>query len=264
MSRYLTPSKLCLLILVQLYRHEPVPKKSTIPILSFISCHITRRSMDQSTLQDGPSPASLQDFEHLLSSQESAHPGRSLFDVFVRYLWSIHNLVSFTDFLADLTAITQPPPPEDAGNNTANKFICSPTSPIGQFTRRCQLESVRLQFSDAYQLWENFVLFREPTKSLYLLRNPDSEYARDCPNAAAADLLHPDQPTASAVLMERLAKRQHGSVTLSSLDDVEKAMHFQLSKLQKYGARVPAEMKAHLAQMTTQGGTSPSEMHFIK
>lgn len=260
MSRYLIPSKVCLLVLVQFYRDGSIPLKSVIPILSFISSHIIRSPLDQGKTQDGPSPASLKDFEDLLSPRESARPGRSLYDIFLGQLWELHNIVTFSDFLQDLTTITQSSP-DGAGSS---KLICSPTSPIGQFTRRCHLESVRLQFSDAYQLWENFVLFREPTKPAYLLRNPDSQYARDVPNAASANLLLPEEPTASAVLVDRLAKRQHTSATPSSQDDVEKAIHFQLSKLQKYGTRVPDEIKEHLRMMTGEGGSVPSEMHFIK
>ncbi|KAF1344748.1 anaphase-promoting complex subunit 5-domain-containing protein [Delphinella strobiligena] len=259
MSRFLTPSKVCLLVLVQFYRDGSILLKSAIPILSFISSHIIRSPLDQAKTQHGLSPASLKDFEDLLSSRESARPGRSLYDIFLGQLWELHNIVTFSDFLQDLTTITQPSP-DGAGSS---KLICSPTSPIGQFTRRCHLESVRLQFSDAYQLWENFVLFREPTKPAYLLRNPDSPYARDVPNAAAANLLLPEEPTASAILVDRLAKRQHTSATPSSQDDVEKAIHFQLSKLQKYGTRVPDEIKEHLRLMTGEGGSVPSEMHFI-
>ncbi|KAL1301515.1 hypothetical protein AAFC00_005758 [Neodothiora populina] len=260
MSRFLTPSKVCVLVLIQIYCNETPPQKSTVPVLSFISSHIIQRSVDPGSEQNGPSPASLKDFEILLAAQESNHPGRSLHDVFLTKLWELHDLVTFTDFFQDLTAITQSSRPNETGGKSPG---CSPTSPIGQFTRRCHLESVRLQFGDAYQLWESFVLFREPTRTTYTLRNPGSRYARDFPNAASVDLLHHEKPTASAVLIERLRKRQYSSDTPSSLDDVERAIHFQLSKLQKYGTRVPDEMKNQLKRMTDQGGSVPSEVHFI-
>lgn len=261
MSRFLTPSKLCLLVLIQSYRNEKAPLKSTIPILSFISSHIIRRSVNQGAEQIGPSPPSLGDFEALLSPQEAIHPGQSLYDVFLVKLWELHDLVTFTDFLQKLTEITQPSQQDE---ESSGKFVCSPTSPIGQFTRRCHLETVRLQFSDAYQLWESFVLFREPTKAAYISRHPQSIYVQDYPNAASANLLQPETGTASPILVDRLMKRHHVLQTPPSVDDVEKLIHFQLSKLQKYGARVPEEMKAQLEQMSGQGGSTPSEMHFVK
>lgn len=262
MSRFLNPPKISLLVLIQFYRDGTIPLESSIPILSFISSHIIRRSLDQGSTQDGPAPASIHDFEALLSTRESGRPGRSLYDIFLGQLWELQNLVTFTDFLRNLPATTQPAQQqEDIGDN---RLVCSPTSPIGQFTRRCHLESVRLQFSDAYQLWENFVLYREPTKKAYLARNPDSEHANVFPNAASANLLQPEEPAASSILIDRIDKQQNMPDAPSSLDDVEKAIHFQLSKLQKYGTRVSEGMKAHLERMTGQGASVPSEMHFIK
>lgn len=249
MSRFLTPSKLCLLVLIDIYRDEALPLKSTIPVLSFISSHIIRRSYDQTSTSDGPSPPTLKDFETLLSPQASNHPGRSLYETFVAKLWELDNLVVFSDFLANLTTVTHPTEPGDAGSK---RLVCSPTSPIGQFTRRCHLESVRLQFSDAYNLWESFVVFREPTKLSHASRNPANASPKD------------DDLSAFPLLSDRLKNRLNLATTPSSLDDVEKAMHFQLSKLQKYGTRVPDGMKQQLERMTSQGGSTPSEMHFIK
>ncbi|KAG9660723.1 hypothetical protein KCU76_g19496, partial [Aureobasidium melanogenum] len=261
MSRYLTPSKICILLLVQLYRDGNVPSKSTIPLLSFISKHTIHRSPLNAADQKPLTPPSIQDLEALLGSHESAIPGRSLYHLFIDHLWAIHDFVTFTAFLQDQTSVTASL--EDQGEGSKAKFVCSPTSPIGQFARRCYLESVRLQFSDAYQLWEDLVVFREPTKGNYVERNPESPFASYYPDAASANLLQPDQSGASAILLDRMDKQESRPTVPSSLDDVEKAMHFQLGQLQKFGSRVSDEMKAQLRAMVEQGASKPSDMHFI-
>lgn len=262
MSRYLTPSKICLLLLVQLYRDGSIPMKSAIHVLSFISGQTGRRPSEQGTRQPPRTTPSLDDLERLLTHHQSRVAGRSLHDRFLELLWGLHDLVTFTTFLQDQIAVTISPPGEDKSAST--KLVCSPTSPIGQFTRRCHLESVRLQFSDVYQLWEDFVLFREPSKAAYRIRNPDFPDFENISNAASVNLLVSKQPFVSTILLDRIEKGRKRSETPSSLDDIEKIMHFQLGQLQKYGSRVPAQMKDGLRAMIEEGMSVPSDMHFIK
>lgn len=262
MSRFLTPSKICILLLIQLYRDGNVLSKSTIPLLSFISKHTIHRSPLNTSNQQPLTPPSIEEFEALLKSHESAIPGRSLYQLFVDHLWAVHDFVTFTAFLQNQTLVTAPLQEHVEGSKV--KLVCSPTSPIGQFARRCHLESVRLQFSDAYQLWEDLVVFREPTRTTYVERNPKSPYASCFPNAASANLLQAEQPGASAILLDRMNKQEGRPSVPSSLDDVEKVMHFQLGQLQKFGSRVSDEMKAQLRAMVEQGASKPSDMHFIK
>lgn len=262
MSRFLTPSKICILLLIQLYRDGNVPSKSTIPLLSFISKHTIHRSPLNISNQQPLTPPSIEEFEALLKSHESAIPGRSLYQLFVDHLWAVHDFVTFTAFLQNQTLVTAPLQEHVEGSKV--KLVCSPTSPIGQFARRCHLESVRLQFSDAYQLWEDLVVFREPTRTTYVERNPKSPYASYFPNAASANLLQAEQSGASAILLDRMNKQEGRPSVPSSLDDVEKVMHFQLGQLQKFGSRVSDEMKAQLRAMVEQGASKPSDMHFIK
>ncbi|THY04715.1 hypothetical protein D6D03_03513 [Aureobasidium pullulans] len=261
MSRFLTPSKICILLLIQLYRDGNVPSKSTIPLLSFISKHTIHRSPLNTSNQQPLTPPSIEEFEALLKSHESAIPGRSLYQLFVDHLWAVHDFVTFTAFLQNQTLVTAPLQEHVEGSKV--KLVCSPTSPIGQFARRCHLESVRLQFSDAYQLWEDLVVFREPTRTTYVERNPKSPYASYFPNAASANLLQAEQPGVSAILLDRMNKQEGRPSVPSSLDDVEKVMHFQLGQLQRFGSRVSDEMRAQLRAMVEQGASKPSDMHFI-
>ena len=103
MSRYLTPSKICLVVLVELYRTSEVPTANTIAFLSFISSHIVRRSEDHpvaSTISGSLFTApSLKDFENVLSPLPSKQPGRSLYDLFLQRLWAFQSFEQLPDFL---------------------------------------------------------------------------------------------------------------------------------------------------------------------
>jgi len=95
MLRYLSPAKICLVILIELYRTNEVKSTDSITLLSFVSTHTLRRSTDV-FLSDGPaqpnSIRTLADFQSLLSPLTSSFPGRSLYDVFLRKLWGVQSL----------------------------------------------------------------------------------------------------------------------------------------------------------------------------
>jgi anaphase-promoting complex subunit 5 len=132
MSRYLTPAKIALLALIELYVDGAVPNEVTIDVLSFIASHI----VDHSPPSSANSPATVSptlpsssptssppqppppsrwskqfatitvlsdpsDFERLLSPHHSASglPGRRLWDVFLSKLWAIDSLHALHDFL---------------------------------------------------------------------------------------------------------------------------------------------------------------------
>jgi anaphase-promoting complex subunit 5 len=261
MARFLTPSKICILLLVQLYREGSVPSTSTIPLLSFIAKHTIHTSPINTPTQKPLTPPSIEELQALLETRQSAIPGKTLHHLFIHQLWSLHDFVTLTAFLQNQTSVTAPPS-EQIDRDKAT-FVCSPTSPIGQFARRCHLESVRLQFSDAYQLWEDLVVFREPTREEFVQRNPASNFASYVPDAASANLLQLHQSVPSVILLDRMNKQEGRPLAPSSLDDVEKVMHFQLAQLQKFGSRVSDEMKIQLRDMVEQGASKPSDMHFI-
>lgn len=97
MLRYLSPAKICLVILIELYRTNEVKSTDSITLLSFISTHTLRRSSDI-LISDGPaqpdSIRTLAEFQSLLSPLTSSFPGRSLYDVFLRKLWNLQSLES--------------------------------------------------------------------------------------------------------------------------------------------------------------------------
>lgn len=141
----------------------------------------------------------------------------------------------------------------------------SPHSPVGQFLRRCNLEYVRLQFHDAQHLWEDFLLFREPSRSAWAARNPDHGTATVdlgvLPVSSTPEMqLHP-----SSILVDRLHRRYVDSGdALPSQDELENMIQFQLEHLQSSGCRVPPELAKQLRSMIEHSAVISPDLHFIR
>jgi hypothetical protein len=102
MSRYLTPSKLCLALLIKLYRDDAVLPSDGLIVLSFISSLIFPRSREASedAFVSIPEPsASLQSFQKALSPLNSHFPGYSLYDAFLELIWKHTTPDHITTFL---------------------------------------------------------------------------------------------------------------------------------------------------------------------
>lgn len=136
----------------------------------------------------------------------------------------------------------------------------SPHSPVGQFLRRCNLEYVRLQFHDAQHLWEDFLLFREPSRTAWAARNPDRG-----PAAVELGAIPEMQLSPSSILVDRLYRRQadHDN-TLPSQDELENMIQFQLEHLQSSGCRVPSELAKELRSMIEHSAVISPDLHFIR
>ncbi|PNS19687.1 hypothetical protein CAC42_7531 [Sphaceloma murrayae] len=252
MPRFLSPAKICLILLIDVYHHREAQDSDAIPLLSFVSQHVLRRNEAWKTSNGSatsPQILALEDFRTLLSPLTSNLPGRSLYDVFLKYLW---RLASF-DELDGLFEQSRAP---DA-QAISQALPISSASPIGQFLRRCRLEFVRLQFSDAQQLWEDLLIFREPSWSTWASRNPDEASMQDKGGIFHAGHLSP-------ILIDRQQKRRSdGHEKLPSQDLLEVAVRFQLEQIQGTGCRLPPEMQEQMAAMIEHAGTRPADVHFI-
>lgn len=278
MSRFLTPSKICLVVLIEIYRTYEVPASNSIALLSFISSHTIRRHDDAnsgapSTIA-AQSSASLKDFKAILLPLQSKVPGRSLYDVFTHHLWSFTSFDQLGTFLEQvgqpsyMTADRTEPgvqsvesPPE----GSITRIPIGPFSPLGQFIRRCNLEFVRLQFGDAYRLWEELVLYREPSHNTWAIRHPEEAKANGPYGSDPNPALGQEGFNASPALLEQIDKRRGANHPCpSSQDDFERTIHFQLEQLQSFGCRVPDEMKDKLQDMISQASSIPPDVHFIR
>lgn len=190
MSRYLTPAKIGLLALIELYIQEAVPTDAIIPVLNFISSHI----IDSDTLNINPTAStsrwtkaentinlvlSIRDFEQLLAPFAAANrlPGRRLWDRLLEKLWgidSLHALQEFFDRLPTFLAKTKDEIRQMAerGEEPPTGILLSRNAPFGAFVRRSNLEFARLQFHSTTDLWKAFVKYRQPTANYWRRRNP--------------------------------------------------------------------------------------------
>jgi anaphase-promoting complex subunit 5 len=250
MTRFLTPSKIGLLALIELYTDGIASASSTVPILSFIlnqllSCTLPETQSNASTSPPHNLPylLNLKSFETLLSAHPSASglPGRTLWDHFLKKLWDIDSLdalhIFFTrrsHLLAKTREETQtdgdigiPPPSPDM-------IILSRTSPLGSFVRRTKVEFERLRFSDAQILWMSFKTWRQETKTYWGRRcGLLGKWAGDIALEDGEEFWGP-QAT------EWLESVTYGSPNVEngeeqgclSSDDVEKLLEFQVEQMQ--------------------------------
>ncbi|KAF2150472.1 hypothetical protein K461DRAFT_280471 [Myriangium duriaei CBS 260.36] len=250
MSRYLSPVKICIVILIDVYFHREAQPIDTIHLLAFISQHVLNRADTPSDGRQNNQITDLKPFESLLSPLTSNFPGRSLHDVFLKYLWALSSFEKLDDLFEKSRS--------GGVEATPDCLPITPTSSIGQFLRRCHLEFVRLQFSDAQQLWEDFVIFREPSWSAWASRNPDDA-------AILLQLEGGDMGQISPVLIDRQNKRRNDRhETLASQDVLTQTIQYQLEILQSTGCRLPSEMQLQLAGMIQHASIAPADVHFIK
>ena len=233
MSRYLTPSKVTLLVLINLYCESVVPSTATIPLLSFIASYIVsgfqidengEHARIKTTSNIFPT---ISDFEEALSSQASVKPGRSLWHLLLEGLWSLNSFHSLHELFDGLDSLLLKKNPKDEEKLTS-RVVLSRTSPLGLFVRRASLEFTRLQFHDAFRLWSSFLVFREETSAAYLKRSSGHKIIDE--NIESLGLGPED-----ALMKIAYGHLEDESVKddFMSTDDTEKIIEFQLEHLQR-------------------------------
>lgn len=256
MSRYLTPAKVGLLVLIELYVEEAIPSDAVVPVLSFIASHMigydpNGPSTSQATRWTKAERAvslvvSIKDFEKLLSSYPllTGLPGKRLWDQFLNNLWGIDSLHALEDFFANLSSMF-PRSKEELRKEGLDPdepelgVKLSHNSPLGAFIRRARLEYQRLQFHDCTELWKDFVRYRQPTSHYQKRKNPDfSRYSFD--NVLLRGELEDwdvDKVAglASVAYGDMLAGDRTGTLPVS-LEDVENLLDFQIEQMQSKAA----------------------------
>jgi len=248
MARFLTPSKIGLLALIELYTDGNVPISSTIPILSFIVhqllpfSHGQSKSANITPSQPLPFILDVKAFETLLTAHASASglPGRTLWDHFLKKLWDIESLDAlhvFFDRRTHLLAKTReelkkdaeagiPTPPPDM-------ILLSRTSPLGTFIRRAQVEFERLRFSDAVALWATLKNWRRETRTYWARRSGGlNRWAGDSALVDAQEEWGAEETEMLELVAfgeSSLEVPQEGCI---STDDVEKLLEFQVEQMQ--------------------------------
>ncbi|KAF7905920.1 hypothetical protein EAF00_000199 [Botryotinia globosa] len=275
MTRYLTPSKIGLLILIELYTDGVVSTSSTISILSFVLAQLLPSS---SVKQAGKASTpqypvlDLEAFETLLKqhSAASGHPGRSLWDHFLAKLWKVDSLDALHEFFARLNNLLAksredikkdgemgiPPPSGDM-------ILLSRISPFGSFLRKAKIEFERLKFGDVLQLWTTFMRWRQPSKAYWARRG------RVVGIWAGDRVLTEGEEDWGLEETETLAHIAYGGLEQEnaagpvSTDDVEKLLEFHVEQMQKLGTRMPIEVKSKLKSLLDDSIITPSLSHYL-
>ena len=182
MSRYSTPSKVGLVALVDLYCEGLVPSSATIPILSFLVSHLLPASSKSTQRENngtkGDLLVSIGQLQSATITHASAIPGRTIWDLLLKQLWTISSLDALHVFMDGLPLLLEKPFREDASDDDGldaqrtKRILLSRNSPLGAFVRRVHLEFIRLQFSDAAFLWKDLIVYRAPTLAFWKRRNP--------------------------------------------------------------------------------------------
>ncbi|RDI80150.1 hypothetical protein Vi05172_g9914 [Venturia inaequalis] len=267
MNRYLTPSKISLLVLVSLYCESAVPNPAIIPVLSFVVTRLIPSTNSSTSVSPGTainSALTVDDLEKLLEQYQSNQPGRSLLDQFLKKLWSIDCLHSLHQFFNDLGAYLVPP----HGNNS-DEVVKPPNchvaltrvSPLGIFIRRAQLEFTRIKFHDAVSLWTAFLNFRAPTEDGWRKKNPSA--SQKPLDAGISNFNLENQNHLLQACYGSLDPNQLENAKFST-EDIEAMLEFQLDRLQKLGNRMPEDMKNRFRDLMGQLSTMPSLAHFVR
>ncbi|KAF2205108.1 hypothetical protein GQ43DRAFT_67384 [Delitschia confertaspora ATCC 74209] len=269
-SRYLTPQKISLLVLVNLYCDSVPTSSATIPILSFILSHLVplvssnARSTHSAVYQNVG--FSIQAFEDVLLGHASTMPGRTVLDVFLRRMWEINSFDALHDLFSNLGELLMRTR-EDAEREAAagvvhpvDQIFLSRTSPLGAFIRRARLEFTRLQFHDAMKLWSAFISYRAPTAQWTRRIAPLASTGVD---AIVADMGMKENDPLFEVAYGHLEGEDITEQVISA-DDFDRMLEFQLDQLQRLGCRVPDEMRKQLRTMLGPSGVVLRQSHLVK
>ncbi|KAF9632671.1 anaphase-promoting complex subunit 5 [Lasiodiplodia theobromae] len=280
MARYLNPQKISLLVLAKLYCEASAPSPATIPILTFLTSQLIS---DNAAPGGGPKSAddcilTLKHFEKVLAAHaylagdpHSENRGETLYDAFLDRLWCIDTLDALHSFFDGLSELLGKPPRNFISSTERKhpppRIFLSRTSPLGIFVRRAQLEFARLQFHDASKLWLALVNYKLPTADWWRERRR----ALDGPSQSGKPCFDENLVGLGLEKGDGLFRVAYGQLDemseeegLASVDEIEKLLAFQIDRLQKYGNRVPDDMRDRLRNMLGPTAAVPSLAHFVK
>ncbi|KAI1211931.1 anaphase-promoting complex subunit 5-domain-containing protein [Annulohypoxylon truncatum] len=281
MSRFLNPAKIGLLALIDLYTNKAVPTASTVEVLSFITSHLIDTAPTSSDTESRWKRAestvsiviSIADFEKVLAPHTAASgiPGRTLWYAFLERLWKIDSLDALHEFFercSDLLAKTKDELRRDEQEGLPipgpEVILLSRNSPFGAFVRRSQLEFTRLRFHDAFELWKDFVKYRQTTAAYYRKKTPSFQrLSFDHVLLAGENEWGPGVEGIASVAYGDMLRDDLSSTLPVSTDDIEKLLEFQIEQMQKYGNRIPIEIQRQFQDLLNDSFMIPSLSHYL-
>ncbi|KAK5114243.1 hypothetical protein LTR85_010308 [Meristemomyces frigidus] len=235
MPRYLTPSKICLLPLIDLYLSGQTASSARLDVLHFIASRISIAGGHDGNDIDRLTESLTGDASDLLKPLQdwaSDIPGRNVYDILLQRLWKLDGLDSLHVLFDQLGERTRAVPASDKPRTGLSR-----ASPLGQYIRRCCVEFTRLQFADSQALWSAFVTHRAPTHETWAHRNPVDAAAR----IAEGDLL---SASLESPAQNWLAQGTERVDTYLSTDDTDTLLTFSIHQLQKLGTRLPDSVRS--------------------
>lgn len=235
MTRYLTPWRISLLCLITVYTDGDVPNSSAIHVLSFLTAGLFPLDPADKQWSKHYLP-SITELEEVLSGHESSVPGRTLWDLFLRRIWSLDSLDAlesfFSDDLPSLLTKTREQLIQERDEGLAPEpegMKLSRSSPLGAFVRRAYLEYTRLQFHDSVKLWSGFVKYRLPTYHMWARKNPQEEQAAVDINLLIHGL---DSSSQLSQVVYGDIENEDQDDGIVSVKDAERLIEFQVGELQ--------------------------------
>ncbi|KXT10657.1 hypothetical protein AC579_6348 [Pseudocercospora musae] len=251
MPRYLTPARICLLILIRLYQAGHC--SSDLDVLDFISRHaVVTTEHDAQAIHERKAlyATSINGLAKRLQQWSTRHPGQTVYDLLAHALWELNGIDHLSAVITQMNFLTVP------GGNPENPDVTvrpiTPASPLGQFVRRCYVEFTRLHFGHSQALWNAFAAYRAPTFDDFSARNPD-----------VAEQIMADNDARSLGSTPTLAPEVTETATASAVD-ADVLLSYSIHQLQKLGQRVPGDIKSRLGQwMGDQYDSGTQSLHFF-
>lgn len=187
MPEHLTPARIGLLVLIELYTERLVPWPARGAVISFILNQLLgpKSHTTSPSTEDLPFVLTLNSFEALLSAHQAVPniPFGNSYDIlrfsvwdrFLTKLWAISSVDALHEFFLKrmhlLGAGTKPKPKKVNGVYLPPPFrpdiVLSRASPLARFVRRSKADFDRLNFRDVVSLWTSFVRWRQESDSYW-------------------------------------------------------------------------------------------------
>ncbi|KAK4200260.1 putative anaphase-promoting complex subunit 5 [Triangularia verruculosa] len=293
MSRFLTPAKIGLLALIELYVEGAVPNDGIIPVINFLASNLI--DCDVSQPANNPTPTdrwrkaestlrlvvSIKDFETLLLPLSAADklPGRRLWDRFLEKLWGIDSFHGLHEFFAAVPGLLCRTKEElrrfglesEEEVQQGRRVKLGRNSPFGAFVRRANVEFVRLRFEGVTELWKVFVRYRQPTAGYWTRRHPqyggrlsfDAVLMEGEPEWGGRETDELAVVAYGKMLLPVVGREGDGEALPVSTDDVEGLLEFQIEQIQKYGNRIPPPIRDRFRNFLKGSPTVPSLSHYL-
>jgi anaphase-promoting complex subunit 5 len=246
-QRYLSPAKICLLALIELYCEDAIGDKASLPVLEFITSHVLQDDELQPDDRCDKTDkiidivGSIKVFEQALRPHNAGGiPGRTVWDLFLQRIWTIDSLHVLHSFLNARGGLLEPSKEElRAGldplpQNSAISMRLAAGSPFAAFVSKAAFEYTRLRFQEMCTLWTQFVSYRQPTS--HHMRRRDKSFSR----LSFDKVLLSSESDVGGDSTNRLAEVIYpGMVTCLekppipvTTDDLEKLLDFQIDQMQ--------------------------------